>query len=380
MRGGAYRARLQRRVVDGHGSRKASHDNYSLPAGMDPANFDQTLLVAHLATRSLVTGAGYVRTDEGYRMSQKNGGLQGVRGYGYSGYMYRIDGMAPNLNGEDDLNELRLEVRSGDINLKDWAIQTRIGMTALVVAMSFIDEARGLAAKVPQDAGDAVLLAKSSCRLRVQPDGSLDPQQTESFQTALDIQQRIAEFAMDSLPFYVELPSEYFVVAKEQYDYIDTLKQCIRDGEQVHRLANKSDWAAKLAYITAKYERDQKCGVQRKILDKTARQQDMYYDYIDIVADGSGAPTIRHGAGYLLRDRDQTRLSVSAQDKQRARYHAPKDTRAILRSHLLHNYSITSCEWGRVALETPRGKHVAIRLSPDQTVFTEEQRDLLGIA
>lgn len=340
-----YFARLQRRVVDSRGLRKGCHDNFAIPQDTPdyygPDNLNS--FISHLATRSLVTGAGYMKKD-GFAYAQKVDGISSLEGHGYGGQMYRI--------ADSYHYGRRFEVRCSDVNVSDWATWIRIGSTALVIALQQTPIAADLNehAFVPHrtDAFDQI---KSINATELDKDGHLKA--TPEQMRAIDFQQKIAEFAMDKLPDYIgELPAEYWRVATELYKFCQDYKAVTGDKKApLELLADRADWAAKLSVIRSGIEKDRSFGIDRRFGDIESMAHDLRFDIIGYSAlDGVvSAPTV--GYGHKWRNRGKFMKTVDEAGVGLARFAAPTTTRANIRTEILRNFDVEYCDWDSVDVQ-----------------------------
>lgn len=344
---GELRARIQRRVVDSSGSRKACHDSFGVSpeSKLGKANHLPPPALAHLATRSFITGAGYVR-GSGLRYAQKIGGLRMVNGYGYFGSMYRTT---------KSEGTPRIEARCSDINISDWATTMRVGGMAIAIALNQTPLADTMVGLFPEE---AIWQAKDCNRVNLNRDGSFQSSWEQQF--AVDFQQGSAELAMTKLLLHCdEVPPELFKIAKEIYDFCDDYRKVLKGEATIDLLADRADWAAKFATIQRGVVKDRKFGIKRKLTDVISRAADMRYDYIGMSAiDGQLMP-ISYGTGYKLRERGVFNgKTITAEDVSLALRRPPANTRAALRSSLIRRYNVTNCDWNSVQVVDGDIKHV----------------------
>jgi len=345
-------ARIQRRVVDSHGNRKASHDNFGI-ANNTPLNvpgknnYATASILEHFATRSLVTGAGMV-TDTRFKYAQKIGGLLDINSYSYRGSMFRTS---------REEGGYRFEVRCSDINISDWAVWMRMGSTALVLALNQTPLEKELDKYVPQNYDSILLRTKQVDNAKLGKNGRLTatPEQI----AAIDFQQYIAELAMDELPRYVgEIPHDYFNVAMELYNFCQDYKSVVSGQSEINLLADRADWAAKLSFILRGIEKDRDFGINRQTTDIEARAADLRYDSIEYSAKNGEVKNPVYGNGYRMRDKGIFRRTVSPIAIQKAYRNAPSDTRANQRSKILSKYVVANCDWATVSvLITGNARH-----------------------
>ena len=354
-------ARTHRRVVDSENHRKACHDNY----GTTLNDHTACRLEDHLASRSIVTGAGLVGKGQ-FELGQKIGGLTRVRGYGYLWSMYRI----AEVHGSS-----RFEVRCSDVNISDWATLQRIGGVALVFAIRGSELSRKL--KPMKVHRDPINRAKQLNTLPLTPDG--DTKFNPEHMQAVDFQQRLAELAMQLVQLDLsDQAQEYFMIADELYRYCDDLRSVIDGSQDVEILADRADWAAKLAIIRRGIARGSDYGVIRHALDIKAMAADLRYDQYTVRgADGAVIERVE-GTGYKLRNRKLLANKVTDIQAQNAVYTAPKTTRAHLRATLLRDYFVSTADWNRIALHDTFGNNSVVFLDDvTQSTFTNVQLEAL---
>lgn len=367
-------ARIQRRVVDGKGSRKGSHDNFALNhvfpfKRMFGHNGTVTPdVLAYGASQSVLDGAGYV-SPYGMRFSQKVGGLSSVYGYAYGGSMFRMTTAEGNM---------RIETRHNDINLSPWQIQARIGGMALALALSQTP----LAHKLPHmDADDVINQAKRMNRLNLNEDGTIES--SPWLAKAIGIQQASVELVLSQLGLYVdEIPEELYWAAHARYSFCDDLKRVVKGDATVALLADRVDWAAKTSLILARMQSDKAEGRPRSMTDMISRAADMRYDYREIQATDGKLAKPKLGTGYKLRDKGKFQgRPYSPRQIQTAYRHPIEGTRATLRAYLLEHYHVIKCGWNYVVLHDESGSEYSPKFDlgeVSQTEFSEWDQERLA--
>ena len=311
--------RLQRRVVDSYGNRKGCHYNF---------------------------------------------GLVSINGYGYMGTIGRI---------VSDIDSIRLEIRCNDINISDWATQIRLGSMGLVLALDEIGELDQLDDYVGF-MGETEYLenTKELNRLRLNNNGELKVSSGQM--DALDYQQRVAEIALKSLGIYIDVPLNYHKIAQEIYEYCDDFRKVLSGSDDISLLADRSDWAAKLNLIKLGIEFDRDFGIKRDFLDIKSQAADLKYDYKEVTALNGKIKSKKEGTGYKMRDRGLFRFNIPEKNIQSAKILPPKNTRAVLRSMLISNQNISSCDWKSISFKSRLGQKSPhkIVLAPRDIEFTSE--------
>lgn len=339
---GVTEARIHRRVVDGSGNRKGCHDNYSvsLPEITDHGPRGDLLLshviLGHIATRSFVTGAGYIKPQKDVYFAQKVGGLKKTKGYGFTGSMYRFD----TQDGD------RLEVRSSDINISDWATRMRIGTTALAVAIAKTPLREALPVLAPHDEMFGKAMSNNRCG-SPNPDGSID--NSWSLRQAVAYQRTLASLALEDLEHYTgELDEEVSWTAHELKRYCDDFENVISGDASLDSLADRADWAAKLSRIHEDYIERSKYEVGSSYTDVRAQYLDLKYDHISIKAKKGRLREPKYGYGYLLRNSGAFRGTVPEHRVSNGLIHPPQTTRAKARGDLIKHYKVATASWSRV--------------------------------
>ena len=357
-------ARIQRRVVDSDNNRKGCHDNFS---DADPFEYENGLkypvLIGHLATRSFITGAGYV-TPSGLRFAQKIDGLTDVVGYGYAGYMIRAVGGGP----YNDTTGSRLEVRCNDINISPWAIQMRLGSTALLMASLETPLAQRMYDMAP--ARDPLELATELNIAPITEHGEIKPSRLTY--TAVDFQERLADMYIHELGQYIEVPEEYADIALELKVYCQDYRKVLTSQATLSLLADRSDMAAKFTRILSAPHYSLKQSKART----EAFRDDLLYDYIGIYMEDNGFVRTRYGYGYKQRDRGGFLATPLKSAVANACTNPPKDTRAHLRGSLIKKYHTIGAEWNSVDFEAEICTSVELQ-DPLQTTIDDSTRQML---
>jgi hypothetical protein len=357
--------RIQDRVVAFNGARRGSHYNFGIASDQNP-QIDVGTVLNHQATRSFVTGAGYI-SSRGPKFAQKVGGIVEVEGYNYLGFMYR---------STVEEGTFRFEDRCADINISEWATWMHIGSMSLAIAVSRVKELREMLTLDHID-GSVIPTAKRLNAIRLNSDG--EPVVDGRSFTSVDYQQRLAEIVMDKLIFYTdELPENYFRVAKELYEYCDDFRGFLNGSSQIEHLANRADWAAKFELIIKGIKRDQKFGIKRHINDYKARAADLLFDSTRYVAKNGEITENRQSVGEKLAKRNKFVRKTTDNNILRATKHAPPNTRASLRQYLLNNYEIADVDWHSVTVSDESREELIEILNVTQTDFSDEQKARLS--
>lgn len=361
-------ARIQRRVVDAYGNRKASHDSFGLHDTNETLQENtilQHVLMGHLASRSCITGSGLVGSKE-ISFAQKIDGLSAVKEYGYFGSMYRID-----IDDAKDPTSAcfpRFETRCGDINISDFACRHRIGMTALMLAIGQTQCAGKLLDKIDIHSANAINIAKGMNRLAITDEGHITV--PKSVIAGLDFQRIAAEYALTQLELEADyIPSELTQTALNQVALDDQLRKVFSGEETVDLLADKLDWAAKLTPIIRRFLSS---GDKAALIDIEAQADDLRYDHIGISRDDQGYEVVKYGRGYRLRDRNKLLGTVPNNAVEHALYNPPPLGRAALRSEIIKKHYVKQDTWRNITIHDGENEET-ITLSPTQVELTDIQ-------
>lgn len=187
-------------------------------------------LSSYLATRPIWAGAGMVDT-QSYSISQKKNAIA------FSEYG------DPTTEGEKSpliIHNDRVELRSGDGNMSDWAIKMKYALSSLVLRLIEHDEFPDhLLLKDTTDIANAVA-GYPNVRFRTA---------TGELTTAVEHQSRIIDAAYETLApaghihTYEEKAIEQFDIFKKDYSSINFSENDVR------AIADRVDWATKLHYM-----------------------------------------------------------------------------------------------------------------------------------
>ncbi|MEZ6330766.1 MAG: proteasome accessory factor PafA2 family protein [Candidatus Saccharimonadales bacterium] len=360
--------RIQRRVVDSQGNRKGCHDNFAYPYGDNyDRGYDYRLpLAGYLATRSFLTGAGYVNQDHEFRFSQKIDGLKAVTGYSYAGYMYRTVG----AQGISETAQNRLEIRCSDINISTWATMMRLGGVALLMAALETPLKQDILGHLSYQSDD-VAYAEQNNAIPMGKDGMMCPD--EQTYEVLDFQERLADMFLDDLQLYTDLPLDYYYIAQELKVFCQDFRQVLANRQPLSILADRADWAAKFTKILAK---DAEAGSARGYYEHA--RDDMLFDYIGITAQPDGSVVRKKGYGYKMRDNGAFKKSLHPKDIANAYYNAPLQTRANIRSTCIKDYAVEECTWDSVSvlLKSGVGRRIDLSDPTRATVHKQASKEL----
>jgi len=341
--------RMQRRTVDGYGNTAASHDSFEARRPNWLRNFESNkdarlAMLAHMATRSFMTGAGYVDQDQLY-FAQKARHLKSLEGYGFIDSAYRRDVTETSDTGA------RMEWRCGDKNLSPWAIKERVVGAALVFTALQIDELLpALRDRVPtiMRRGDEAIV--DAFRLYnmayLEPDGTMKA--AELTHDAVDFQEWQFTVLAQHLGNYVELDQEHLDIVEEGIKYCQDFREVLAGRETVRLLTDRSDNAVKFAKIAASVQRGLDDGFDRSVTDDISRMWDLRYDHIQ-VSPGLGKDVrVEYGYGYKWRDKGGFKDQVPDESVERGLYYPPETTRAHVRGYLIRRQKIEQCQWNKI--------------------------------
>lgn len=349
--------RLHRRVVDSKGNRKGCHDSFDVDPDISETNSGDIILPAavlgHLATRSFVTGAGYIKRDR-LRFSQKVGGLTDTHGYGYYGSHYR----STTQEGSH-----RLEIRSNDVNISDWATRMRIGSSALALAIASTDLKHEL--PVLSSHNGAAVEAKQRNSFTMQRDGMIDD--NPKLRESISYQRQLAELALFELPNYLgeEIPEEHQITAEELLVYCNDMTKVLDQKASLELLADRADWAAKMQLVIDKALIHPQTKGLEDVTGWDAQARDMLYDYIGVRATNGIPQRTKYGDGYKLRKNHTFRNTISEDAVAHALHKPPKTTRAHLRARIIaREDNIRYCNWDEVQYVDANNRLIVVKM-PD---------------
>lgn len=360
-----FTARIHDRAVDSTGSRKASHLNLGLVA-IETLPLRMDTILNYQATRSFVVGAGFVKHN-GYRFSQKVGGLLKTNGYGYFGSMYRTS---------EYEGTFRFEDRCGDVNLSDWSAWQRAGGMALAIAVSRTPLAKELPDINPNGIPEHEL-AKQLNVFSIQNGGRVKAQERDF--TAVDFQQKLAELALDKLIFYSDdLPSELFEVARDLYTYSEGFRALLKGDAEIYEFDAQADCIKKLQYVLRDIEKDESFGIRRKLWDMESRAKDLRYDVRQYKARAGEVTKTGDGIADKLHRKGVLKPLTTPQAVARALVHAPSSTRASLREYLIRNFTVNNMDWHHATITDGNHSHELSMLAVTQTKFDGESLEKIS--
>lgn len=344
--------RVQRRVADAAGHTRACHDNFELrnPSWLSgfQRNGAEQLLMGHLATRSFITGAGYV-TPNGLRFAQKAEHTRSLSNYGFVNSAYRT---TAELNTGP-----RIEIRCNDINISPWATRVRIGTSALYLTALQTPLGDGFWKFLPQMCKDRTGLVENLQlfnKAHMDNDGRL--KSSKNLIKAVDFQQHIYNTMAESLDTYVDISDEYRELLEEGIQYCDDFRSVLKGETELEDLRDRSDVGAKFSKIAASVSKGREDGYSRSAHDLISMAWDMRYDLIEIKPGLKGQPRVEFGYGYRFRDNNGFKGTTPQADIDRAEYYPPETTRAFLRGNLIRKGYAAACNWASVKIQSEFGE------------------------
>lgn len=241
--------RLNTRIIDDKGETWGVHENYLVARGVEITEDNALVLAAHLATRSLFTGAGMIRRNgprAGYSIAQKIHDIDET----ISGATTRNK---PLINTRDEPHATGTEFRrqhitSGDPCMLPWSAAMKLAGTSLVLRM--IEHDVDLSHVILEDPVLAAKLFAQDFRGRAHA-------KTEKGEalTALQVQRRLAECAVAFMNV-VPVSEEEAIMAEEWMRAIEDMERSAHDPRV---LASRVDWAAKWKILRHKaYDEQQR--------------------------------------------------------------------------------------------------------------------------
>lgn len=351
-------ARIQRRVVDAYSNGRASHDNFEVRnmewlkhfhSGDEKPKGVEQLLLAHLATRSFMTGAGYV-TPNGLRFAQKVENLVRLHYYGYANSAYS-DATTRGYGG-------RLEIRCNDINLSPWAIRQRVGTSALFLAALQTPLVDTLAQALPAPCRNAsdlewILLFRRYNAVRMGQEGQLLP--TADLIRAIDFQEHSYHVMGTLLKEFITMTPEYERVVEAGSQYAQDMRAVLSGKADLSLLTDRADNAAKFKKIGSSMVRGLQDGQNRTPSDEISQMWDLRYDLIEVSLGTGPKPRVEYGYGYKQRDRGHFQGQLGDGAVETAYYRPPQTTRAQVRGHLIGRNLVRHATWGQVTIDSNDG-------------------------
>lgn len=334
------KAVVQRRVIDSEGHTWGCHDNHSIRK----PNFEidvyndprvKELFNSYLTSRSFITGAGYIGHDGAY-FSQKM----------MANNAYSAHGTKPSLVNVKTSHGQRLEDRSNDINLFDWATTARIGGMALVVAAAQTPLVKRLTGKSYYQ----FKLPRSEYN-RVPLNADLQLRSSENLTQLVDHQR----FVFETILKYFEkdtgqkIPLVYSEIATSILQYCGDVVSVMNGIDDPEKLNDRVDWSNKLSVVRTSVKRKP---LERRLTDARSKALDMHYDRItvesiDESSEDEESAVVTRGYGYGLAEEHRLNKQSAI---ERATIEPPRTTRAYDRvtQALRLGNAVTDCSWDEI--------------------------------
>lgn len=193
-----------------------------------PESDNRRLLDTYLATRIVWTGAGLVG-ENGYLLSQKSDGIH------FQGTELAVHGEKMPLRYK---GQGLWEVRTGEGNMSEWAIRTKLDFTSLVFRL--IEHG-----KFPRD-----LLSQRGFETANMRSTSIDPTAKLALLgdnlSAIELQRRFAVLGMQFAEKNPDTPRHEVTAAQEVLKACDDLAEYYYGERNIDAVSDRIDWAAKL--------------------------------------------------------------------------------------------------------------------------------------
>ncbi len=212
------------------------HENYYTPLAQSTEKFYAiNALHAYLATRPIWSGAGMVG-EFGYLLSQKADAID----FSSKNNATEHGSKMPHRLSADN----RLEIRTGEGNMSNWAIVQKFAMTSLVLRL--IEHGR-----FPQHLMPTVPMTQLMRFLSYNPAASFPVGDQEM--TAAQHQKQLAEHALDfAMENIIDIPAEEITAAEEILEACRLTDLVLTHYLPLHAIADRIDWAAKLLFLHEK--------------------------------------------------------------------------------------------------------------------------------
>lgn len=216
------------------------HENYITPLRINvvrksqSASYAMKAAEAYLASRPVWSGSGIV-TPNGYELSQKANMID----------FYSLkevgDGEKTPLNTKGDGEALlkRLEIRTGEGNMSEWAIIQKFAFTSLVIRL--IEHGKFPESLFLRNGYGNDAMRRASQRRKIMT--------IQEKMDAATHQRRIAEIALSFANKYPNTPLEEKVAAQEVALACEQIEQIDEDWNGVSVVSDRVDWAAKLDFM-----------------------------------------------------------------------------------------------------------------------------------
>ncbi len=349
------KARIQRRNVDSYLHSWGCHDNY----GYDKKDYKVFREMDHpelfdyfLITRTILTGAGLM-TKGGYKLSQKAETFDELSKYGFNSRLRRF---TANLSEDSG----RVEVSCSDYNNLDWAALMRIGGFALLTASELVGGNENLKDMASGRVGrDIFAQAKQINHVNADKDGRITLSQAQL--EAVDFQKRFLNCATDRLESVgVKIPKIYSYIAKESLKLLDEITSSAEEIN-VFNIADRPEWASRLATIILKIQKDESAGTVRFIGDNKSLAADLSYDST-VMSVFDKRVFIDEGKVDKIKKRGLVEV-IADTSKIKTAYSTPPKSRAEARTSIMQLGKVKQVDWHEVNVLLPSGETRSYRLS-----------------
>ena len=306
---------IHRSMSTGH------HENYYFPfTKLIPAgSVALQELNAYLSTRAIWSGTGMVNED-GYNISQKADSIN------FLGKAATDEGSKPPYRIHED--DSRLEIRTGEGNMSEWAIVQKFAMTSLVLRL--IEHGRFPIHLITRVDPNYIMSSVShDPKVHLAPDYDMQ-------YTAATHQRMIAQHALDFAEHQPNIPDEEIHAAEEIIRATSEIDQYLKGEAPLSAISNRIDWAAK-------YDR---------MLQKGFQKSDFTTDNLEAVMhDLSWENVSKRGISRLWYKHNNGVFTAKPDDIERAHY-VPPATRAQKRTQAIRDASkngmVNFVGWERV--------------------------------
>lgn len=339
---------LNKRNLDNRKIACGAHESYSIARGAlgSDARAVKHALATHLATRSIMTGAGMYENDRWVvaQKIRKLNILEGTLAHGTNRPL--IDTRDESLAGP---KWQRVHVSCGDSNVSPWAIRMKLGTTSLLLRM--LEQGIDLRYLYldPKSVFKSALIVADDITLEkklLRADGKTV--------TAAQTQEDLATKALE----LEDLPEEEQQVAHEWLRFSQDAQR-----HDIELLARRSDWAAKITGAAS-------------IQDKNPWNEPHAQNHDSDIRYASMLPN--RGFGFRLRDKGFFEWYPDPEAVQTAQSTPPQNTRARLRGEFIrsvvraqerhHGIKGAFADWVGLVVERTNGEKHSFKLRDPRAV------------
>lgn len=317
--------RQHKRVADRDGNTSGYHENYQASEAKVPIEPSKLLLVAaHVATRQILFGAGFLSMKGDFHLSQK---ATTIRKAFSSGTMSEKPIIVLRHEGLADKEWSRVQVVGGDPNMSPWAMQMKLATTRIVLRLQEHDiDVPGVDLISPVQAMRQVNDSLGQGKFELS-DGSVT--------NAVSVQRQFIEAGKS-------LAAEGLLEDQEM-DALEEWERAIADFRQDPELLyDRADWALRYKMLCAQRQKHGCAWDSIKL-----RDIDLTWDVI-----GKG------GIAEKLRQSIWAKYMPDEHLIERLKQQAPEKTRAHARSRFLQAFGGSdksiSVGWDEVGVENTR--------------------------